>query len=1383
MSPFRFDENTPERSPSPAISSPRRRPSVERLKQASRVKNSNIFSLEKKDDYDPTSLPIVERPTANRPLSQQFVNNSFTRFDSMRKENSPIRSPQRLGHKRSESEINIPILSPTKEAAKVPLPVSPEKQVASSPSPTKSSMARTSMFGMSPQSSFDPESCTWSDEERVPTPRALHRHNKSVTFHAEPPVINEYEQQTLEPSISVGSREGSWESDEFDHDEYSFDRGSSADLSHHDDSFDEDLENTDKTPVVLPEDWTRMSPDNARADLVNNEDDVFDGASPSPQRPVLGRSESVASDGEARPLPPLPGFMTGQNRRDSGSLAAAAERAAMAARNLPSPPKRASCSKDDIMKMTRDSSLSFHERLELLGGHHEDHERRASHSDEHGAAEELQITNLDTGEKTDVLVRVAEAPVQEEDGSVVTDLADFGDAPPRISRESILRKVRGTKYDFEDEDDDGIDESAFADSPARPTYEELARMDPDQAIPSRENSRETSQSYLHQHPIEIEDGQQEEYEDQVQIKEEPTDDDGIDLSAIPALEEQHFQPPRSPARMDDYDDRQTSVLHHRMRSASAEEDDDESRYSSIEPEGEGTLVYNHVHEQEVVDDGKETLDDAMQLLTVKDYSEALATPTESAKQPNGSGSFMGLPAYLSTGDYDFGMKEYITPSPPTSSHSNAPQQRLDDSNIPDLAPPTALHEPQGGLYIPASSYAEPPAEVSPPDTPASVVHNRSSDVSSLNTQDMQARDDEEVERSELAPEAEAEPELPEIPDVPDIPERRSTIKTGGRLKTRPSVTPAELEAIGQHRRLTSSEHPVPAIPTQYDGADAEGTEDGSVYSSEGTTESGKADSLVDDKPAKRRESRKMRIDIPQLETSQADDLGLGLDAEFDKVIENQKVGPAFHCLPTDRALPPPPLFAHSYASAGAREVYTSGGGTADIDAAVTPFSPQTSGKANLYTRSQKGYLMRQNTKVVVAKRDFSGTSSGTATSNTSSSATATPLSPTASRRSKSSPRKPSAEQYLKTEPWNGKVRRKSVRNASAQKAHLNVPAPPLPGQESAALGVVDEDMATTAAGLDDEAAGPEGAERGRLFVKVVGVKGLDLPMPRNDRIYFQLTLDNGLHCVTTTSLELGKNAPIGQEFELVVLNDLEFQLTLTTKLPPPPAVATPTLSASPTKSVKSQKASGFSRFLTSPKKRAEKERLEREAIEAEERRLQEEANRKRAARQPTAWDLLHELVNNSDGSFARAYVNLKAHERSCFGRQFTVDVPCYNEWALEKDNHVVNSVRSKRGTHHAGPIRKPPYVVGKLELQLLYIPKPKGATDEEMPKSMGSAVREMAKAGEVVEVVHEGCLSQQGGDCTVSLLLLTYDVYLQHVVANILLSTGVAASSASPAPS
>ena len=385
--------------------------------------------------------------------------------------------------------------------------------------------------------------------------------------------------------------------------------------------------------------------------------------------------------------------------------------------------------------------------------------------------------------------------------------------------------------------------------------------------------------------------------------------------------------------------------------------------------------------------------------------------------------------------------------------------------------------------------------------------------------------------------------------------------------------------------------------------------------------------------------------------------------------------------------------------------------------------------------------------------------------------------PRATRSAGNSPRKTSAgEKWLTAEPWNGKTRRKSTRKSSGRRSNVGVaPAPPLPGQESA-LGRVDEYMTT------DET--DEGAERGRLFVKVVGVKDLDLPLPRSkhtcpephcpdcssqkfpdDRTYFQLTLDNGLHCVTTANLELGKSAPIGQEFELVVLTDLEFQLTLTTKLPPAPrpqqAPPPPPVPSSPTKTQKP--GSVFSRLLSSPKKRAEREKKEREEAEVEERQRQEaaERERKRTSVKPTQWDLMRELVDAKTGSFARSYVSLKSHETQCFGRPLTVDVPCFNEWALEKDANVVSSVRSKRNNGNLafgradGAVRRPPYTVGKLELQLLFIPKPKIASDDDMPKSMSSAIREMKAAEQVKEASWEGCLSQQGGDCPVCLAPVT----------------------------
>jgi hypothetical protein len=269
----------------------------------------------------------------------------------------------------------------------------------------------------------------------------------------------------------------------------------------------------------------------------------------------------------------------------------------------------------------------------------------------------------------------------------------------------------------------------------------------------------------------------------------------------------------------------------------------------------------------------------------------------------------------------------------------------------------------------------------------------------------------------------------------------------------------------------------------------------------------------------------------------------------------------------------------------------------------------------------------------------------------------------------------------------------------------------------------------------------------------------------DERTWFQLTLDNGLHCVTTSWLELDQAAPIGQEFELVVLDDLEFQLTLQTKLEPP---AVPQIIAAPVRTVNHKKShSAFRNLLSSPKKRKEQERKAQE--EADRIALQEQQEAQAAAKrntQATAWDLLHDLVG-PDGSFARAYVCLNNHENQAYGRPLTVDIPCFNEWAV--DTTGASSVKSKRG----GVVRRPPYRVGKLELQLLYVPKPKGAKDEDMPKSMNACIRELKEAEEVKDTAWEGTLSQQGGDCPVS----SYWRTLVLIATNIIPSTGVVASS------
>lgn len=232
--------------------------------------------------------------------------------------------------------------------------------------------------------------------------------------------------------------------------------------------------------------------------------------------------------------------------------------------------------------------------------------------------------------------------------------------------------------------------------------------------------------------------------------------------------------------------------------------------------------------------------------------------------------------------------------------------------------------------------------------------------------------------------------------------------------------------------------------------------------------------------------------------------------------------------------------------------------------------------------------------------------------------------------------------------------------------------------------------------------------------------------------------------MTTAWLELARNAPIGQEFELVVPNDLEFQLTLNVKLDKP--AAAPKKTVPPAAKVSKPKTSTFSRVFASPKKRKEMEQRQRE----EEERLaaqQREAQARQMKAAPTSWDLLSPLAAE-DGSFARAYVCLKEHEPRCYGRPYLVEVACFNEWATEEASFA-SSVKSKRG--NTAVVRRAPYKIGNLELQLLFVPRPKGTTEDDMPKSMNSCIRELKAAEERLARNWEGHLSQQGGDCPVCL--------------------------------
>ena len=835
--------------------------------------------------------------------------------------------------------------------------------------------------------------------------------------------------------------------------------------------------------------------------------------------------------------------------------------------------------------------------------------------------------------------------------------------PPRISRESILRKVKGRNQQVEIEEE-------YSSMVLSPTSGNsiLGNLDPDIPLPSTE--------------VEV-------VEKEIMIKQEKDGEESeVDVYSIPDLYSGHIEAESFMKAME-----KLEAVKQSRATAEQNDDDDESHYS-VDSKADG-IQGQHAN-VDAEDEGPPT-------------PRAASSNKPGATLERKESQRMSLPefaALLGEKDFDFGMGSFMTDSHPVEQEpvKHVPVSKPSWSPSPPVDQHTTKEQFAERAATPEEQLQRPTfPEQERPQTPESVIRHSFAE----------------------------EP----APESPSVPEPVATIKaSGSKLKTRPSATPADIRAMAETRRQVSGEVPaVPVIPSKHmsrPSVVAEGNESMMDCDFESASIEHREESVASKQP--KRKSSLVALDLP---VEESDKQGLGIENEFDRVIEAQKV--AFKLPNPQKAFQP-----WSPGSAG--------------------FIPQQGSRpvkecfANNAICSQKGYLMRQNTKVIVA----SSASHESATSNEETQ-------DNTARGTKSagnSPRKASQTKVWTAEPWNGKMRRKSIRQSGGNpsKRVSMGPMPPLPGQESnvaSGLDSVNEDEAM----LNTEEIGEDG-ERGRLFVKVVRVKDLDLPLPKGkprskksweeatynslgERSYFALTLDNGLHCVTTAWLELGKTAPIGQEFELVVLNDLEFQLTLQTKLEEPKAKP---VAESPTKAPKITKPSTFSRVFASPRKRKEQELKAQEEAQKAERQRQQEAQAKRRSVQPTAWDLLHNLVAK-DGSFARSYVCLKDHEASAYGKPFTVDVPCFNEWATEDAN--MNSIKSKRSVNNGGVQRKAPYKVGKLELQLLYVPKPRGAKDEDMPKSMNACIRELKEAENASPKKWEGHLSQQGGDCPVTLTL------------------------------
>ncbi|RDX41409.1 hypothetical protein OH76DRAFT_1489500 [Lentinus brumalis] len=251
---------------------------------------------------------------------------------------------------------------------------------------------------------------------------------------------------------------------------------------------------------------------------------------------------------------------------------------------------------------------------------------------------------------------------------------------------------------------------------------------------------------------------------------------------------------------------------------------------------------------------------------------------------------------------------------------------------------------------------------------------------------------------------------------------------------------------------------------------------------------------------------------------------------------------------------------------------------------------------------------------------------------------------------------------------------------------------------------------------------------GKVFVKVVGLRGLEVPIPEQ-ATKITCTLNNGIHFVTTPEAPLARECSIDQEFELIEHSKLEFTLTIKVRRDPhivaqfkanqsPPQPRPSPQPLPPPASKGGSSRTGVRSFLFgSPKK---PKTIARSASPAP---------------PPTPapappFKLPENLARymKPDGSLGRAFITFKDIAAHCDTRLLETSFP------------LIGQKLQFGSTTKA-------LQIGEVVLQIFRLPPLPGMTPEQLPQSLEECHRGLTHTRWHKACYMQGMLTQIGGDC------------------------------------